>query len=416
MITESSTWREGALLPHFPSLGEDISVDVAIVGGGITGITTAYLLSKAGFKVALLEKDRLTHGATIVTTAFLCKSIDTSASDLIPMFGEENARTIISSHSEAIDSVEDIIMEENISCDFERCSNFIYASSENEMNDLQEELKATKTLGVSIQFSQDAKLGFPNTGYLEVFSQAKFHPLKYLAHLVTVLSKQGVQIFEHTEVQKLEHGPEVILTTNTFNVQAKHVFFATYAPFQRELFFKKATYTTYVLEVELEKNRLAEGTYENIQSPYHYFRVDRNGEKDRMIIGGEDHRSDIPANPEKNFQALENFTKELLDSIPYTITKRWKGPIMESIDGLAWIGSHGHDNVFYATGFSGNGMTYSMIAARMITDAIQGKNNPWKEIYRTERIPTLKQLQVKGRDYTKKLIGGAVKNFFVRAK
>lgn len=416
MTTESSTWKEGAQIPHFPSLHEDISVDVAIVGGGITGITTAYLLSKVGFTVALLEKDRLTKGATILTTAFLTQYIDTDAGDLIKMFGEREARTILSSHAEAIDQVEKIVREESIACEFERCSNYVYAHNEKEIDLLKEELETAKKMGVPMQFHQDDRLGFENVGYLELLNQAKFHPLQYLAHLVTLLQKQGVQIFEHTEVQNIQHGDIVTLTTTTRSVTAKHVVVATYFPFDRELYFKKASYDTYVLEVSLPKSALAEGTYENTRSPYHYFRVDRQGENDRMIIGGEDHRSDIPVNDEKSFQALENFTKQLLGSIPHTITKRWMGPICESIDGLAWIGAHGHDNVFYATGFSGNGMTYSMIAALMITDAIRGKENPWKDIYRPDRTPTLRQLAVKGRDYTLELIGGAVKNFFVRPR
>ncbi len=411
METGSDPWDD-IPLPTFPPLDTPLEVDVAIVGGGITGLICAYVLAQAGMRVAILEKDRIAHGATGATTAFLTQYIDTIISELIPMFGEESAKDIILSHRQAIDDIESIIQQEHIACDFERCPIYVYANSEKENTTLKQEIDAGKTIGLSLEFHQDKKLGFSNTGYVIFEQQAKFHPLKYMAGLIAVLQQQGVQMFEHTEVATMERGDGVALTANTFRVVAQNAIIATYVPLERELFFKKAVYDTYVLELLIPRGIIPHAIYEDILDPYHYMRVDHVGGEDRLIVGGEDHRSDIHVPAEKCFSALEEYVKMILPNVSYEITRRWQGPIIESVDGLAWIGPHKDRHVFHATGFSGNGMTYSMIAARIICDAITGAKNPLSDIYSAQRIPTVKQLAVKGKDYSKELIGGAMKDIF----
>lgn len=407
----ANPWSD-VVLPSFAAQSDPLEVEVAIVGGGIAGLTCAYVLAKAGIQVAVIEKDCIAQGATGLTTAFLTQYIDTIMSELIPMFGQESARTISSAHLQAINDIESIIRQENIDCDFERCPIYVYANSEKENKTLQQEIEAGEKLGLSLKFQQDNKLGFPNAGYMAFEQQAKFHPLKYIAGLLEVLQSYRVQIFEHTEVTDIERGDTVVLTTSASRVSARNVIIATYVPLERELFFKKAVYVTYVLELSIPHGIMSHAIYEDILDPYHYMRVDHMGDQDSLILGGEDHRSDIPVPDENCFYALEEYAKHILSNIPYKITKRWQGPIIESIDGLAWIGPHKDENIFYATGFSGNGMTYSMIAAHIISDAILGKINPQAHLYRTDRIPTMKQLAHKGKDYTSELIHGAIKDSF----
>ena len=146
-------------------------------------------------------------------------------------------------------------------------------------------------------------------------------------------------------------------------------------------------------------------------NPYHYFRIDKGEKKDRMILGGEDHRHELPVDPEKQYIALEKYLKTLLPKGRYTITRKWNGPILEPSDGLAYIGRlYKKENVYVAMAFSGHGMTYSMIAGKLLSDLILGKKNPYEELYNPLRIPTIKQLLQKGYDYTEELFGGAVKN------
>ncbi|MBI1833540.1 MAG: FAD-binding oxidoreductase [Candidatus Andersenbacteria bacterium] len=409
-VKETPIWDEGVQMSHFPALTGSEETEVAIIGGGIAGLSAAYLLSQAGIRSVLLEENKIGHGATGVTTAFLTQYIDTEINDLIAMFGQEKARAIFASHAAAIDIIEQIIAEERIDCEFTRCVNYIYANSEDENKKLLDEEKVAHDLGVEMQFKARG-LPFTSAGYLELPRQAKFHPLKYVKALVNANRGRGVTMYEETEVKSITSQVSgVLLKTAGGSVHAKHAIVATYAPFDKKLYFKKAFYTTYIIQGSLPKKTVAEGIYEDMANPYHYFRVDRNKEKDRVILGGADHRSDIPMNAEKNFTSLEDYAKKLFPDVSFKVDRRWSGPIIESVDGLAFIGPMQEKNVFYATGFSGNGMTYGTIAAKMATDYIKGRSNPWQSLYDPMRVPTVKQLAYKGQDYTRELFGGAVKN------
>ncbi|MBX4196645.1 FAD-binding oxidoreductase [Candidatus Pacearchaeota archaeon] len=412
-LQKSSSWSTSGM-PHFPKLKSFLDVDVAIIGGGIAGITSAYLLSKAGKTVALCEKDTLCSGATGLTTAFLTEVLDTDFKDLVEMYGEAKAKVIIKSHRHAIDHVEGIIKKNKIECEFMRCSDYSYALDKESSEELEEEQRIARKLGAQARFRKDSLLKFENHGYMEVKRQAKFHPLKYLSSLSKIASKQGALIFEKTEVKEITGDGPYRVRTPLGEVYAQQVIVATYAPFNKKLYFKKAFYDTYVLELKMPKGILKQGIYEDTMDPYHYFRVDRKGSYDRVIIGGEDHRSDIPVKNSKNFQAVREYVKHIFSDIHYKVVREWEGPIVEPVDGLAYIGPHKDKNIFYATGFSGNGMTYGMLAAHIVTHQILGKmdkqTRQFASVYDARRIPSMKQLAYKGRDYTKELFHGAVRN------
>ena len=418
VIKKGPTWDADVKLPGFPGLEKDIECDTVIIGGGITGITSAYLLSqnkKAG-KVVLIDKGKLCFGATGVTTAFLTEEIDTDVRDLIKAYGKDNSKSIRESHARAIDWIESTVRKEKINCEFTRCSNFYFALDEDGKEELIEEVKAGKSIGIKNVF-KESNLGFKNKGYLQLDRQGKFHPLKYLSSLVKISKKKGIEFFENTEAKSIEKlGNGFFVKTPKAKIFTKNIIVATYVPFDKRLHFKKGTYTSYVLEAKIPKGIIKEGIYEDYFDPYHYFRIDPEGKKDRIIIGGEDHRSDIPVKESRNFMALEDYLKNLIPGIKYEIVRKWKGPITEPVDGLAFIGQVNKENIFYTTGFSGNGMTYGTIAARIITSKILGKRDKkiqrFAKVYDARRIPTLKQLAIKSLDYTRELINGAVKNTF----
>ncbi len=414
-IESGSAWDE-VKIPHFSPLRKTNKADVAIVGGGLTGTTLAYFLGKSGKKVILLEKNRMGFGATGATTAMLTYNIDTSIEDLIKMYGEESTRQILESHQKAISSIESIIRETGGSCEFLRCSNYVYANSEKENETLVQMAKAAKKLGFDFLISKNGLPGFANAGYLEIKDQAKFHPLKYLRALVLLAHELPIRLFEKTAVLKIEGEGPYILKTERGDVVADQIAVTTYAPFDRKFFFKKAFYTSYVFEAEIEPGILTEGIYEDTLLPYHYFRVDKGKNTDRLIIGGEDHRSDIKISAEKNFGTLRNYVEKTFSNTHPKIVRKWKGPILETVDGLPYIGSAGKPNIFYATGFSGNGMTYSNIAAHIIADTILGRKPEFSDLYAATRSPSIKRLLYKGKDYTQALLGGAVKNVFTKTK
>jgi glycine/D-amino acid oxidase-like deaminating enzyme len=408
-----STWYAGIRQPSFPPLSTTMTVDVAIIGGGITGVTAAYLLSKEGKSVALIEKDRLGSLATGLTTAFLTSSLDTDVPKLMELFGNKKAKKMIASHEKAIDRVEEIVTNEKIACEFVRCPNIIFAASGKQAHALQEEERYASQLGFSTPFAIEGDFGFRHYGYLTMKHQAKFHPLKYLFGLAAAAKKNGAQIFEGVEAAEISHDPQPLVHTSTgHDIRANTVVVATYNPFDKALFFKKGTYISYILEAKLPSGRVPEGIYEDQMDPYHYFRVDKKRGFDRLIIGGEDHRADIPVSAEKNFAALEDYMRDRFERMDCEVVRKWRGPIMEPVDGIAFIGEAEQENVLYATGFSGNGMTYGTIAAVALTDAVAGRANEWLELYAADRRPTLKQLVKKGADYGMEFVGGALKNTF----
>ncbi len=412
----NTSWVADIKEREYPSLVTDMEVDVAIIGAGITGVLTAYMLAKEGKKVAIIEKERIGEGVTHLTTAFLTQIIDTDLRDLISIYGEEKAKRIVDSHMEAINLIEKIAKDEEIDSYFMRCSDYMYINDEKQFSDLREEYVAVNKLGIDARISEKRMLGFKNYGYIEVKNQAKFHPMRFVTELMEKASELGVGIFEQTEAAEIIESPSLSIKTKNGNtLKAKWIIGATYNPFRQPLglFFKKGNYTSYILEADIPKNVLQEGIYEDTENPYHYFRVDKmDGPNDGLLIGGEDHRSDVYVNEDKCYAALENYLKETFTDMEYKINKRWKGPILEPTDGLALIGPHKNPNILYAFGFSGNGMTYAGVSALIFKDLVNGKPSELHEIYKASRVLDPKSLLYKARDYGSELVHGAIKNTF----
>jgi glycine/D-amino acid oxidase-like deaminating enzyme len=408
-----TVWKDDVKRSARQALETHMVADVAIVGGGMAGVLSAYLLAKAGKRVVLLEKKEIGEYATKHTTACITEIIDTDLADLEGTYGKENSKLILESHHKAIDLLEDSIETEHIDCEFKRCSNYLYAAKENEASSVEEEYSAGKKLGLKIEHKTDRALGFHNYGYNEVKNQAKFHPLKFLYALADKAVEKSAYIFENTEVERIDEKTMTVVAKRG-SVKAEWIIAATYEPFDQPLglFFKKGMYESYVYELRIPPNIFPEAIYEDMENPYHYFRIDRKGSYDRMIIGGEDHRQDIPVKDEKNFKALEEYIQRTFPGLSYSIIHAWDGPILEPSDGLAFIGPHKNPKILYAFGFSGNGMTYSAIAAKMFKDTIMGDGSPYSELYRTSRTLSLKPLMTKAKDYTEELAGGALKNIF----
>ena len=416
-ISNTPTWLSDVdLKTIYPKLENDISCDIVIIGAGLAGITTAYLLSKTGKSIVLIEKESIAKTATTgYTTAFITYIIDTSLSQLIKIFNKEKARQVWSSGNDAINLIEHIVTKEKINCEFMRCSEHMYANSTDQIQSLQEETKLGQALGFDVSWHESNNLNFKNYGYMEVANQAKFHPIKYLQQLTQRVSKNKVQIFESTEAKKIKAGKQVEIHTPGGTITSQDVVITTYGPFNHPLsvFFKEGRYTSYILETKLPKNTLEEALYLDQENPYHYFRIDKKRSYDRLILGGEDNRSQIPVNPEKGYRELEKYLQNIIPNVKYEVTRKWNGVILEPVDGLPYIGRLSN-NQFIATGFSGNGMTYSTISAMLLTDLILRRKNTWADLYDPTRTPSIKQLLEKGKDYTGEFLGAAAKNIFTK--
>lgn len=408
-----STWDNFRKNSEYPSLEKDLETDIAVIGGGMAGVLITYMLCRAGLKVVLLEKNVLGAGATLATTAFITKVIDTELSESASLFGPKVARAVWESGQTTIEELEKIIEEESISCEFTRCSNFIFANSPTQLSDLKKDFKYYKRYGIDASFEEEgSSLNFPNLGYIEIPRQAKFHPAKFLFALAEKAKKYGAQIFEHTNVKKIERKHVSIIKTNNGKVTAQNVVIATYKPLvSKSTHLKKAMYKSYVFEVQVPKGLFKEALYEDNGNPYSYFRIDAGDDYDRMIIGGEDHKDIFGKTLEKkSFIALGKYLDQILDSRRYWISHKWAGPILEPSDGLPLIGEIAPGQ-YVATGFSGNGMTYSMISALLIRDLIEGSKNPWQKVYDPKRtLLQPKRLASKAKDYVEEFWNGALKN------
>jgi glycine/D-amino acid oxidase-like deaminating enzyme len=396
----------------YPKLTDDIDTDVVIIGGGLVGVLNAYRLSKAGKKVVLIEEKEIGSGATSVTTAFITKVIDSNLTEIISLFGKEAAKKVWESGQTAIEEYEKIITKEKIDCDFVRCPNYLYARTQSQLKDIEEEEKMYKKFGFKATLSKKNDLDFPNYGYLKIPDQAKFYATKFINGLIDKIGDDAL-IFENTQAKNIkEEGGIFIVETDKGSVTAKDVIIATYQPFtNKKTHLKKGMYMSYVFEVEIPKDSFLEAMYEDNGNPYYYFRIDPKGDRDQMIFGGEDHKDIFGKSlDKKSFSGLEKYLKKIMQNRPYAITSRWTGPILEPSDGLALIGEI-KPHMYVAAAFSGNGMTYSMISSMLLTDLILRKKSKYTEVYDPKRaLFHPKRLAVKAKDYTEEFFAGAIKN------
>ena len=390
-----------AEIPLESPLTERVTADVCIVGAGIAGMTTAYLLAKEGKSVVILDDGPIGGGMTARTTAHLVTALDDRYFELERLHGEEGARLAAESHAAAIDKIEEIVNERKIKCEFERLDGFLFVPPHEPKKILDDELAAAHRAGLTDiekvervpwdSYYTGAALRFPR--------QAQFHPLKYLLGLAEAIKEKGGRIYTSTHAKEIEGGKQARVETNGGGVvTADAVVVATNTPVNDliAIHTKQAPYQTYVIGARVPKGSITRALYWDTPDPYHYLRLETVGKGakayDVLIVGGEDHKTGQEDDANKRFAALERWTRRRFPAVE-SIEYRWSGEVMEPVDGLAFIGRNPMDskNVFIATGDSGNGMTHGTIAGMLLTDLIVGRKNAWESIYDPSRI-TLKSL------------------------
>src|ERR671923_2248346 len=399
--------KSSKLTYNIPSSSSGEPMDVAIIGGGIAGLTTAYLLSKSGKKVAVIEDGYIGSGETGRTTAHITHALDDRYYNLEQKHGLDGARNAADSHTAAINLIESTVKEENIDCDFERLDGFLFLDPTDRKESLNKELEATHRAGITTteivekappqSFDTGPCIRFPN--------QAQFQPLKYLRGLYNSISRNKGQIFTETRAQKV--NSDNIETADGYTVKTRNIVIATNAPIidkTSKIYDKQDAYRTYVIGARIKKGAVPTALYwdtgnqnsENLVAPYHYVRIqkmdnDDNKNYDLLIVGGEDHQTGNISSPEdieKRYSELESWTRDRfpIEEIEY----KWSGQVMEPQDSIAFIGHNPGDNgnnIYIATGDSGNGITHGTIAGILLTDLILGKSNPWTALYDPSRKP-----------------------------
>ena len=394
-IASSSYWLESRSASPFGKLNNDIRVDVAVVGGGITGLTAAYLLAAAGKSVALLERGRCAEAETGHTTGHLTMVTDMRLGDLIKRVGRSHAQAAWDAGLAAIAQIDAAVRRHAIDCRFDWIDGYLHAPSphadgrlvEEQAESFKQEAELAADLGFDAEFVPAVPVfGTPGVRFP---GQARFHPRQYLAGLAQAAVQLGAQIYEHTTADEFAERP-MSVTANGHTVSCGDVVLATHnpltgiaGPFNAALFQTKlALYTSYVIAGRVAKGQVPDALCWDTSTPYHYVRLDPQRDHDLVIFGGEDHKTGQAADTEACYARLEKTLLALLPQV--TVTHRWSGQVIETPDGLPYIGRVA-DHQYVATGFAGNGMTFGTLAGMMVTDALLGHDNPWSELFAPDR-------------------------------
>src|SRR6185503_1560408 len=388
----NSIWMSTADTPSQPRLEENIRTDVCIIGAGIAGLTTAYLLVQEGRSVVVLDDGPIGGGMTGRTTAHLTNAFDDRLVEVEKLHGETGSRLTAASHTAAIDKVEEICRNEQIDCELERVDGFLFALPPDTEKLLDEELAATHRAGlVEVEKVARAPIDSFDTGpALRFPRQAQFHPLACLSGLTRAIRRDGSRLFNQTHATTIEGGENArVETSHGPVVSCEVIVVATNTPVNDRVAIhtKQAPYVTYVIGAAVPKDSITRALYWDTLDPYHYIRLQTYKDHDVLIVGGEDHKTGQANDCVDRFARLEKWTRERFPKIG-EIEFRWSGQVMEPADYLAFIGRNplDSDNVFIATGDSGQGITHGTIAGILLTDLIQGRKNRWEDIYNPSRV------------------------------
>ena len=401
MPKSTSLWVDTTQVFSTDPLTQDVSADVCVVGAGIAGLTTAYLLAKEGRSVVVVDAGHVGGGETAMTTAHLSSVIDDGFKEMLRLHGPDGAKLAYESHSRAIDRIEAICHDERIDCRFERVSGYLCLGRNQKEALLDEELEAARAAGATVtRCAKPPVTGFDGGACLQFPDQAQFHPLNYLHGLAGALQHRGVQIYSSTQAIEVSGGNAARVTTASGHaIAAGAIVIATNSPFNDlvAIHTKQAPYHTYVIGARVAPDAITPSLYWDTEEPYHYARLqcttnqelggDNQDAVDILIVGGEDHKAGQAQDAEARFARLESWMRGRFPTAG-AVEFRWSGQVMETVDGLGFIGRNplDADNVYIVTGDSGMGMTHGTIGGMLITDLIQQRPNPWQDLYAPGRI------------------------------
>jgi len=403
----TSLWQSSTNAFHGSRQFVNQEFDVIIVGGGITGLTTALLLQKSGKHCVLLEAKSLCFGTTGGTTAHLNTLLDTPYAEMIKNFGHENARLVANNAKAAIELIEKNILEYEIDCEFQRTSAFLFAKDHGQEKELDEIVGAANNLGVESKFVSKIPWPFQFRKAAEFSGQAKFHPTRYVMSLAKAFEELGGLILENCRVKYAEYKQVILIDSPLGKIYAHHLVYATHIPpGVTQLNLRCAPYRSYAIALQIESDYPESLAYD-MEDPYHYFRVQTIDEQKYLIAGGEDHKTGHPTLSENPFKSLEDLVSKHFKAT--AVSNRWSSQYFESVDGLPFIGklSEVENNIYVATGFGGNGMIYGTVSALVLHDLITGTENPCIRLF----SPTRHKLMASAKSFIKENVDVATKFF-----
>jgi glycine/D-amino acid oxidase-like deaminating enzyme/nitrite reductase/ring-hydroxylating ferredoxin subunit len=379
---KTSYWQSRLSFPSFPALDRDLNCDVLVVGGGIAGVTAAYLLQREGIDTVLVERDICAGGDTRHTTAHLTYVTDERLSTLANDFGKNNAQAAWDAGRAAIEKIHELTHEARIDCDFRRAPGYLHSpwDGDDQTESLKKDCELANEFGFDAEFVQSVP-NLERTG-IRFPDQAKFHPLKFVRGLLKKLKSDTV--FERSDASEVEGDPHRV-KVNGRTVECRYLVLTTHVPLQGKSGLLNATlfqtklypYSSYVIGAKAPKGTVPEALFWDTMEPYYYLRVDSRNGHDYLIFGGLDHKTG--QGPEGH--PFSKLKEVLLRKFPKArVDYEWSGQVVETVDGLPYIGETAPSQ-FAGTGFAGNGMTFGVLTAMMAADAAQGRVNPWARLF-----------------------------------
>lgn len=390
----NSLWLHTSTASSYDHLDGDLHVDVAIIGGGIAGLTTAYLLKKQGRKVAVFEKQAIGEGVTGYTTAKVTSQHGITYSKLTEKFGTESARVYGEANQAALEQIESIIQEEGIDCDWRREDNYVFTEKIEKLPELQREAADAALLGLPASFTTETDLPFEVKGAVKFEKQATFHIGKYLHGLARAIQGDENFVFEHTPCRKFEDSSLCMFQAPTGTVISNKLIFATNAPaaVKDHIAYALYEYPTRSYIVAGQVKEKISGMYISADKPTRSILPTYIDGSPWMLVGGDSHFVGLSGPAAGHYSKLSQYAKERFDV--EDIQYRWSTWDFVPYDTVPLIGKlyPWSKNTYVITGLRKWGMTNATVGAMILRDELMGVTNPWADVFRTNRSSTILSL------------------------
>jgi glycine/D-amino acid oxidase-like deaminating enzyme/nitrite reductase/ring-hydroxylating ferredoxin subunit len=388
-----SLWLKDGIMHEFPSLNTDISTPICIVGAGIAGITTAYILSELGHNIVLIDSSIPINLTTGNTTAKFTFQHGIIYSKIIDKYGLDEALLYYESQVEAMQYVKKLIVDYDIQCDFNNTYSMIYAETQKELDEIKEEFEAYKKLNIPCELVYDLPYGISGIGGLKVNNQFNLNPVKYLSFLLDKLMENGVQIYQNTNAVDIEESDNenIIITEDGYKIATEKIMITTGYPFfdGGGLYFTRlAPYRSYLIAFPSDIQDSAM-LISNSQSPYS-IRFSNTDGTNQVLVGGKGHKVGQEESAMASYSQLIEFGRKHFNATDPSY--RWSAQDYESLDKIPYVGNitSKHGNILVATGFRKWGMTNGTSAAILLSSLITGEDSKFKELFNPSRSEMLK--------------------------